>query len=484
MDARGFKLKRPLKKVGTLKTQIMKTPFKKKMSSLPFLTPTIVFSIVGMMTGVHLASADVFTTELGKSITRSEKINAARQGYLSARENLVIAKNGQEWSANLSAGHKYSETSTNGADFAETNNRDVSVTIKRNLFDGGLSSAEETVAGLQLDLAVAQVKLAEEDVLSAAIQAYTAVVTATDQLKISQSNVARLNEHLKAAEIQLQVGESTATQLAGTKARLARANAGLIQSETALANAEAQYISLIGPKPVGLTMPPIATNLPASALAAGDMALSLSANYQLAFLNERITRKNMDVLVAQVKPNIDFSLVGKTVDNTLSTRDSEEVSAAINFSMPLFPTSSVRAKSRGVVADHRQSLFKLQDNKRATRLAAENAYRNYAANVAVISAYEAELEAAIAVRDGTAQEVQFGEKTILDQLDAEQDVVTAQLNLLVARRDVVDASYSLKAAIGQLYADDLGLIGAGSLADEPALQSPLVGPYPRLDYPE
>ena len=476
--------KTPFKESQNMKTQMIKPPFQKKMPSVTLFTQTIALSIVGIMAGVSLASADVFTNELEKSIIGSEKINAARQGYLSARENLVIAKNGQEWSANLAAGHKYSETSTNGADFAETNNRDVSVTIKRNLFDGGLSSAEETVAGLQLDLAITQVKLAEEDVLTSAIEAYTGVVTATDQLKISQSNVARLNEHLKAAEIQLQVGESTPTQLAGTKARLARANAGLIQAETALANAEAQYVSLIGPKPIGLTMPPIASDLPASALAAGDLALESSANHKLALLNERITRKNMDVLVAQVKPTVDFSLVGKTVDNTLTTRDSEEVSASINFSMPLFPTASVRAKSRGVVADHRQSLFNLQDNKRATRLAAENAYRNYTANTAVITAYEAELEAAIAVRDGTAQEVQFGEKTILDQLDAEQDVVTAQLNLLVARRDVVNASYRLKAATGQLYADNLGLLGQGGLADEPAIESPLVGPYPRLNYPE
>ena len=451
--------------------------------------PVVAVSSVCLWGGVSLATADgittdVFTIELGKAIETADKIKAAREGYLSARENLVIARNGQEWSSTLSAGHKYAETSIDSGDFSESNNRDVSITVKRNLFDGGLTSAETTVAMLQLDLAEAQVKLAEENVLTAAIQAYTGVVTAKDQLRISQSNVARLEEHLRAAEIQVNVGESTPTQLAGTKARLARAKAGLIQAETALANAEAQYETLIGPKPEGITMPAMADQLPRSAMASGDLALQFSAGHLVARLTERITRKNMDVLVAQVKPTVDFSLVGKTVDNTLSTRDSEEVSASINFSMPLYPTSSVRAKSRGVVADHRQSLYNLDDNRRMTRLSAENAYRNFAASQAVIAAYEAELEAAIAVRNGTQQEVQFGEKTILDQLDAEQDVVSAQLNLLVARRDVINASYALKSAIGQLYADDLGLNGAASLADAPEITSPLVGPYPRLIYPD
>ena len=129
-------------------------------------------------------------------------------------------------------------------------------------------------------------------------------------------------------------------------------------------------------------------------------------------------------------------------------------------------------------------MFNLQDNRQATKLAAENAFRTYSANTAVIAAYEAELDAAIAVRNGTEQEVQFGEKTILDLLDAEQDVVSAQLGLTEAKRDQINASYALKSAIGKLYADDLGLNGTGTLIDEPAIESPLVGPYPRLIYPE
>ena len=133
----------PFEESQYMKTQMIKTPYKKKTPPLMFFTQSMALSIIVLMSCVQLASADVFTTELEKSIIGSEKINAARQGYLSARENLVIAKNGQEWSANLAAGHKYSETSTNGADFAETNNRDVSVTIKRNLFDGGLSYAKK-----------------------------------------------------------------------------------------------------------------------------------------------------------------------------------------------------------------------------------------------------------------------------------------------------------------------------------------------------
>ena len=158
-----------------------------------------------------------------------------------------------------------------------------------------------------------------------------------------------------------------------------------------------------------------------------------------------------------------FPLKGSTTENTLDTRDNEEFSASVNFTMPLYPSSSVRAKSRSVVADHRQSLFNLRDNQRSTRLLAENAFRQFKASQIVIKAYEAEKDAAIAVRDGTQQEVQFGDKTFLDQLDAEQDVVLAELNLLDCKRDVINASYQLRSAIGLLTTLHLGLEGFGAL---------------------
>jgi outer membrane protein len=429
------------------------------------------------------AAADVFEAELTKAMTQSDQIKAAREGYLSSREDVTIANKSKDWSASLSASHKYSETSTSGASFVTGNNRDLSVTVKRSLYDGGLSSTQNNVALLNLEIADTRIRSAEDLVLMTAIEAYTNLVTARDSLRISRSNVTRLKEHLRAATIQLQVGESTMTELAGTKARLARAEASLIQSQTALANAEATYTSLIGTPPSSLTMPDVANGLPLDMGAAGDQALDYKASHRIAYLQERVARKSMDVLLAQIRPNLDLSVVGSTTDNTIAAFDKEIASATITFSVPLYPSSSVRAKSRGSVADHRQALYNLMENKRQTLLQAENAFRSYASNRAVISAYEAELDAAEAVQKGTMQEVQYGEKTILDQLDAEQDVVAAQLNLLVARRDLVNASYRLKSAIGQLTAEGMNLEGLGKVENE-VIETPLKGIIPKLDYPE
>ncbi|MCE2518048.1 MAG: TolC family protein [Alphaproteobacteria bacterium] len=437
-----------------------------------------------VMGSAQLAKADVFTRELERALLASEQIKASHKAYLSAREELVIAHAGSEWSSSMTLDQTRSNQAVKGDEFSRSDSRNLTLQVKKKLYDGGVSSAQETVALLQLDLAMNQVAMTEENVLLAAVQAYTGLSSARDRLRISTANLARLDEHLRAATLKLEIGESSATEFSGTKARHARAMADRIQSENNLATAEATYISLIGTPPVTMNMPAIPANLPLTTAAAAKSALDHKPGHHISYLTERITRKTMDVLLAQVRPNLDLTLSGKTTDATSNLMDKETASANITFSMPLYPSTSVFAKSRGAAADHQKSLHDLSENRRTTVLTAENAFRSYQAATAVINAYEAELNAAAAVRDGTIKEVKFGQKSVLDQLDAEQDVVNAQLNLLVARHDQVISAYTLLSASGLLTPSGLALTGQGTPAEAAPIDNPIVGPFPLLRYPE
>ena len=103
----------------------------------------------------------------------------------------------------------------------------------------------------------------------------------------------------------------------------------------------------------------------------------------------------------------------------------------------------------------------------------------------MIDAYSAELEAAILLRDGTNSEVEFGLKTVLDLLDAEQDVVNARVNLLDANRSRVMAAYQLMASVGALSAETLGLAMTGPDPEALEISNPIIlTPLPAIDYPE
>ena len=59
--------------------------------------------------------------------------------------------------------------------------------------------------------------------------------------------------------------------------------------------------------------------------------------------------------------------------------------------------------------------------------------------------------------EGTEREAQVGERTVLDILDAEQELFQSEINLAVAERDEVVASYRLQATLGRLTAEYLRL---------------------------
>jgi outer membrane protein len=74
---------------------------------------------------------------------------------------------------------------------------------------------------------------------------------------------------------------------------------------------------------------------------------------------------------------------------------------------------------------------------------------------------------------------QFGQKTTLDLLDAEKDVNDAELSLVSAEHNQLLAAFRLKAAIGSLTAEQMGLGDVlGQLSDMPANTSPFYDSFP------
>jgi outer membrane protein len=59
--------------------------------------------------------------------------------------------------------------------------------------------------------------------------------------------------------------------------------------------------------------------------------------------------------------------------------------------------------------------------------------------------------------EGVQEERRVGQRTTLDVLNSQQELLNAQVNRVTAERDLVVASYSLLSAIGRLTAQQLGL---------------------------
>ena len=76
---------------------------------------------------------------------------------------------------------------------------------------------------------------------------------------------------------------------------------------------------------------------------------------------------------------------------------------------------------------------------------------------AQIEATTAQVAAAEIALNGVREEARVGQRTTLDVLNAQQELVNARVALVTAQHDRVVASYTLLAAVGALSMQVLGL---------------------------
>jgi outer membrane protein TolC len=129
----------------------------------------------------------------------------------------------------------------------------------------------------------------------------------------------------------------------------------------------------------------------------------------------------------------------------------------VSVSVPLYQAGQTDARVREAKQVAGQRRLELDEQKRRAQ---ESARRNWEALTtarARIQAFEAQIRAAEIALDGVEQEARVGLRTVLDVLDAEQELFNAKVNLVGAQRDEIVASFQLASAVGRLSAAELAL---------------------------
>ncbi|MDC0954938.1 TolC family protein, partial [Alphaproteobacteria bacterium] len=225
--------------------------------------------------------------------------------------------------------------------------------------------------------------------------------------------------------------------------------------------------------------PSITGNLPIDLLDAETKAQEGHPDILAAIAAERAADQKFNTLQAAVRPTLALSLSANTKAGAGTTLDRDEVAAELVFSSPLLSTNSTSSTSRRIAASFKQAKLDRAEVTRKTEVAAREAFRNWQSTGIRVDAVTSEIEAFRLVAKGIASEAQFGQKTTLDLLDAEKDVNDAELSLVLAEHNQLLAAFRLKAAIGSLTAEQMGLGDVlGQLADMPPTPTPFNNLFP------
>jgi outer membrane protein len=167
---------------------------------------------------------------------------------------------------------------------------------------------------------------------------------------------------------------------------------------------------------------------------------------------------SVDVVGGEMLPSA--SLVGQLTHNYESSfRDTNAFSAQATAQVviPLYQSGSVRSRVRQAKQVASQRLVQIEEARRAAIENATAGWEQLSATRNRIEALEAEVRAQEIALDGVKQEALVGTRTVLDVLDAEQELLNARVDLVRAQRDEVVASLSLASAVGLLSAESLNL---------------------------
>jgi len=141
-----------------------------------------------------------------------------------------------------------------------------------------------------------------------------------------------------------------------------------------------------------------------------------------------------------------------------------ETSIGLNAHLPIFQGGLPAARIRQAQAQQGEALETLVGTERAVVQTARAAFATYEAAQRQIQAQTVAVQANQLALEGARAEQSVGTRTVLDVLNAEQELLNSQVSLVTARRDAYVAGFQLLNAMGPAQAQTLGLEG-GPLYD-------------------
>ncbi|MBF0130210.1 MAG: TolC family outer membrane protein [Alphaproteobacteria bacterium] len=338
------------------------------------------------------------------------------------------------------------------------NPRDWTLTLSQPLYRGGRTVAATKKAEESILAEREQLRGIEQTVLKDAATAYVDVLRDQAVLELNIKNEQVLQRQLEAAQDRFRVGEITRTDVAQAEARLAKAKADRIQGEGTLESTRAAYVKTVGAPPQNLESPKTLTGLPQSLEEAISLARAHNPTVRSADRTALAAIHNVDLVRGELLPTVSLDLTReKTWRTSAYNSFSDTASAFVKVSVPLYAQGSVYSRLREAKHTAGQRRLEVDDSLRKAVELASKSWEGVQTAAARIKSYESQIAAAEIALDGVIQETQAGSRTVLDVLNAQQELVDARVSLARARRDEIVAEFDLLASVGRMNAAGLGL---------------------------
>ena len=394
------------------------------------------------------AAAETLTDALIEAYRNSNLIERNRAVLRAADEDVASAVAALRPALAFVAASQYVD---NIQTLGLTNSLGLSASLT--LFDSGRRSLSREIAQETVLATREALVSVEQGVLLEAVEAYMGVRQALDFVSLNQNSARLLGEELRAVQDRFEVGEVTRTDTAQAEAARATAQAGLQSAQGDLTVARERYRAAVGRFPGTLAAPPTAPAIPATLDEAKGIAQRTHPSIKQAQREVNVAELNVALAAAQRRPQVDLS-ASLSYDDTYD-RDSQAV--GVELSQPLYQGGGLSALHRRAIANRDAARSALQQRAIEVAYSVGAAWSQLQVSRANVRALGESVSAAQVAYDGVREEARLGARTTLDVLDAEQELLRSQTDLVAARTRQYVAVYSLLSSMGLLTVDHLKL---------------------------
>ncbi|MCW5697828.1 MAG: TolC family outer membrane protein [Bauldia sp.] len=420
--------------------------------------PVLVAASLALLAGAVPAAAETLFGALATSYATNPELNAARAELRAVDEGVSQAVSA--FRPNVQIDASVTTTRSHNPFFADQTDRATAgISFEQPIFRGfravnALDATRTTVL-----LYRERLRGLEQQVLLGGVIAYADVMRDRAIRGLYAQNVAVLGDALAAAEIRMNAGEGTRTDVAEAEALLRAAEGDAAGVDAVLVGSIASYVATIGTDPDNLAAAaPIDDLIPTGVELAVEIALSNHPSILGARYNVQIAELEVEIAEGDLLPTA--SLFGElSATHNAGGGFSWENEAVIGgrLTMPIFTGGRESSEVREAKNRLRQRELLAMQQEAIVRAQVITAFGQMAGAIGQLRAAEAQVAAMQRALEAIEEEVSAGQATQLDIYQVRRSLLEARVRLVAAQRDRVVASYSIAAAVGLLTAEALGL---------------------------
>jgi adhesin transport system outer membrane protein len=416
----------------------------------------------------HPASGETLKQSIETAVKTHPRVLAAEAQRRAARQDLAQAKGAYypNLEANVAYGKERSDTPLVRAIQGRTitlDRREAGLLLTQNLFDGLATTSEVERQRARIDVASGRLSEVREEIALKAAEVYLEVLKNRHLFVLAQESLRVHLDTLEKVRLRVKGGVGQKADLQQALARVALARSTASARGGAQRQAEVNYRTVLGAAPGNLADPPPSTTylsksgeidaqrLTQTITQATDTAAQTNPTLRAATAEVAAAEASVRGAKAPYYPRINLELSAnrnRDIGGIAGDYNSEAALLVVHWN--LFRGTADRAQ-----------VTAFAERRVAARDTAANTLRDVAEKIGVVLQAKATSEERLAllqeyvsmtveVVESYRLQLDLGRRTLLDLLNAENELFTARSNLAVGKYEDILNQYAVEAAKGVL----------------------------------